>query len=210
MIYIFIGSDLNNKKDILKKFSKESEVIVLSSLQINKNLLENHAGTSSLFGQKQSLFLNDVLIESEDVFNKTLLDLLDKSENNFIFFIDSMNATDEKKFKKYTIERFFKKELKKVPDYNIFDIATFFSKKDKIGTWIMYQRLINKNVSPEEISGILFWKIKTMIINGDKTFDQLTLKKHLISITDIYHKAHRGELDFTLSLEGFLMASLSK
>ena len=210
MIYIFIGSDLNNKKDILKKFSTESEVVVLSPLQINKNLLENYAGTSSLFGQKQSLFLNDVLIESEEVFNKTLLESLDKSENNFIFFIDFMNMTDEKKFKKYAIERFLKKEIKKVPDYNIFDIATFFSKKDKIGTWTMYQRLINKNVNPEEISGILFWKIKTMIINGDKTFDQVTLKKHLIQLTDIYHKAHRGELDFTLTLEKFLLTSLSR
>ena len=49
-----------------------------------------------------------------------------------------------------------------------------------------------------------------MILNGTKFFSKEELKKASSELVSIYHKAHRGEYDFTISLEQFILSSLSK
>ena len=37
-------------------------------------------------------------------------------------------------------------------------------KRDKKGAWAEYQKVLKEGLVPEEIHGILFWQIKTMLL----------------------------------------------
>jgi hypothetical protein len=120
-------------------------------------------------------------------------------------------APAKKKYQKHaTIEDFSMMESKQVPKVNVFNIADNFSKKDKINAWILYGEAISTGVAPEEISGILFWKIKSMVLTGSRFFSIDELKNRSSQLVSIYHKSHKGELDFTIGLEQFILSSLSK
>ena len=99
---------------------------------------------------------------------------------------------------------------KKLPKINIFGIADAYARRDKINTWSLYQNAVQEGISPEEISGILFWKIKMMILDGTKFFKKEELYNISSSLVSIYHEAHRGETDFTIALEQFILSTLSK
>ena len=73
----------------------------------------------------------------------------------------------------------------------------------------MYREGVESGIEPEAIAGILFWKIKTMILNGSRMFSIDELKNQSSKIVSIYHLAHRGEVDFIVSLEQFILTSLS-
>jgi hypothetical protein len=49
-----------------------------------------------------------------------------------------------------------------------------------------------------------------MILNGTKVFTKDELKKRSSELVSIYHRAHGGEVDFTISLEQFILNSLNK
>ncbi len=133
------------------------------------------------------------------------------SKTIFIFLEDKLLASEQKKYIKYAqVEKFEEKKIIQVPKVNTFAIADAFARHDKIGTWMLYREAIEAGTSPEAISGILFWKIKTMILEGTKTFSINNLKNQSSAIVSLYHRAHRGESDFTLGLEQFILTTLSK
>jgi hypothetical protein len=139
------------------------------------------------------------------------LSSLKNSPNNLIFIEDKLPASDIKKYKKYAIiEDFSSPTTKTAPKVNVFGIADAFSRRDKIGTWVLYREAVGEGVPPEEISGIIFWKIKTMMLSGSKIFSLSELKKRSSNLVSLYHKAHKGECDFTIGLEEFILSSLSK
>jgi DNA polymerase III delta subunit len=211
MIYILLGNDTKKKNDYIKKLDKTNNIIFLSTNELSKEWFFEQAGSVSLFGELFVFIVDGLIKEGEINFSIEDLIILKDSKTTFIFLEEKLLAPDTKKYKKYaTIEDFTSPTTKKAPKVNVFNIAEAFAKKDKIGTWVLYRQAIEAGSSPEEISGILFWKIKTMILNKDKFFKIDDLKKMLSTLVEIYHKAHRGECDFTISLEQFILSSLSK
>lgn len=211
MIYILLGNDTKKKNDYIKKLDKTNNIIFLSTNELSKEWFFEQAGSVSLFGELFVFIVDGLIKEGEINFSIEDLIILKDSKTTFIFLEEKLLAPDTKKYKKYaTIEDFTSPTTKKAPKVNVFNIAEAFAKKDKIGTWVLYRQAIEAGASPEEISGILFWKIKTMILNKDKFFKIDDLKKMLSTLVEIYHKAHRGECDFTISLEQFILSSLSK
>ena len=105
----------------------------------------------------------------------------------------------------------FNIEIKKtIPKINVFGIADAFSNRNKIEAWILYREAVSQGIPPEEISGIIFWKIKTMILSGSKFFSLDELKNNSSELVSLYHNAHRGESDFVIGLEQFILNSLGK
>jgi DNA polymerase III delta subunit len=128
-----------------------------------------------------------------------------------VFVEEKLLVGEVKKYKKYAvIEDFSIESVKQVSKTNVFGIAEAFSRKDKIGTWVLYRDAISKGVAPEEISGIIFWKIKTMLLNGARVFSVPELKKVSSELVSLYHKAHMGECDFVIGLEQFILSTLNK
>ena len=211
MIYILSGNDTKSKNVYLKKLSKSNIPVFIPSKEITKEKIFDYALSVSLFGELPVVVFSNFLEEGEFELSVEDLILLKDSSTTFIFLENKLLSTEIKKYSKFGIvEDFSLKVSKQIPKMNVFDIADAFSKRDKINTWMLYRNAVSSGVAPEEISGIIFWKIKMMILNGTRIFTSDELKKMSSLLVSIYHKAHRGECDFVISLEQFVLLSLSK
>lgn len=211
MIYILSGNDTKKKNAYLRKLYKNDQPIFVAETGITKEKLFDYAKSVSLFGGSPIVVIENMLKEGDIAFSSSDILILKDSETVFVFVEEKLLLPEIKKYKKYAIiEDFSSSITKKVPKMNVFSIADAFSRKDKIGTWILYRNAVSLGASPEEISGIIFWKIKTMLLTGAKFFSTLELKNRSSELVSLYHRAHRGECDFVIGLEQFILSSLSK
>jgi DNA polymerase III delta subunit len=211
MIYILVGNQTKKKSARARSLALSHELITLADSDISTESLARHASGASLFGEASAIILDNVLNAGTIQFTAELLSALQNSPNICIFTEDKLLAADEKKYKKYaTIERYEEKPVKATPKVNIFTIADLYEKHDKMGAWREYLRAIDSGVEPEAISGILFWKIKTMILGQSRAFPRESLVSHSSALVSLYHEAHLGRIDFTIGLEQFILTSLSK
>jgi len=93
--------------------------------------------------------------------------------------------------------------------------------------WTLYQQALRHGVVSEELHGVLFWQVKSMLLamlskdakesrlnpfvyskakNYAKNFTLPELKKISSQLITMYHRAHRGEVDFDVSLEKFFLS----
>lgn len=211
MIYIVSGNDSKNKNIFLKGLYNNNLPILLSKTEINKSSLFEQASSVSLFGEIPIVLIENGIKEINNILKEKDIDILNKSKTVFILLEERVLVSDLKRYKKDCLIKDFNIDNKKqISQSNIFNIADSFSQRDKINTWILFRNAISTNISPEEISGIIFWKIKTMILNGNKNFSINELKNMSSKIVSIYHNSHKGDVDFTVGLEEFILSSLSK
>lgn len=211
MIYILSGNDTKKKNAYLKKLAKNDQPVFISEKNVSKQIIFDYANSVSLFGGSPVIVTENILKNSEITISREELDNLKDSKTIFVFLEEKLLVPEIKKLKKYAIiEDFNITVLNKKPKMNTFSIAEAFSRRNKIETWILYREAIALGTAPEEISGIIFWKIKMMLLNGTKFFSVDELKNNSSHLVDIYHKAHKGELDFTIGLEQFILSSLNK
>ena len=207
MIYILVGNDTKKKSVYIKTLAKAREVLALDGANISKDLLLSYASSVSLFGESQIIILDNIITKGELILSNEDLGIMQNSPTIFVYIEDKLLVANEKKYKKYAdIERFEEKTQGKKPAFNTFVIADAFGRHDKVGAWINYREAIDSGILPEPISGILFWKIKTMMLAKPTPL----LKKQSGELVSLYHRAHRGECDFVIGLEQFILSSLSK
>jgi len=211
MIYILVGNDIKKRSAYLKTLLKNREVIQLTQGGVSKESLIGYAQSQNLFGDSPTILMENFLHDGVTLLSAKDLTLLQESTSIFIFLEDTLKAVDEKKYKKYAaIEHFSEKVVASSPKFNTFVITDAFGRHDKISTWILCREALEKGVEPEAISGLLFWKIKTMMLGNNNLFTKDELKNQSSAIVSLYHRAHRGECDFGIGLEQFILSSLSK
>ncbi len=209
MIYILVGEELKSKGLYIKEVTKNREIIFLGSSILTRDLILNYSSNISLFNEFPVIVVENILKEENIIFSATEFDYLKDSKTIFIFKEDKLTALEQKKYKKHaTIENFDVKKII-IEKFNAFSITDAYANRDKIGAWVLYRKGIESGVEPEAIAGILFWKIKTMLLNSTKIFSKEELKKQSSQIVSLYHNAHRGEVDFIIGLEQFILTSLS-
>ncbi len=211
MIYILSGNDNKKKNVYLKKLCKTDTTIILSQAETSKEKIFEYAGSFSLFGGSPIIVVENLIKEKVINLSDEELSTLKDSKTTFVFFEEKVLASDLKKFKKYVaVEDFTTSVIKQIPKMNVFGVADAYARRDKIGTWVLYREAVSQGVTPEEISGIIFWKIKTMLLSGTKFFSPSELKKRSSELVTLYHRSHKGECDFTIGLEQFILNTLSK
>lgn len=209
MIYILIGNDLKKKNIYIKEIIGDYDIIPLNFSSLDKPSILNFIG-QDLFGKKKVIVLSDILSSGEIDFSVDELSGLKNSSNIFVFKEDKLLTSDQKKYKKYAeIESFETAKTQMPTKFNVFDITDAFGRHDKISTWVLYNQAISLGIEPESIAGVMFWKIKTLILKGSNSFSMRELKQQSSDIVSLYHKAHRGEVDFVIGLEQFILNSLS-
>jgi DNA polymerase III delta subunit len=210
MIYLIYGNDNKEKNIKTKDLAKSASIVRVPADQITQNALLNFSSQTQLFGEAPIVVVENALSEEDNIFNPELLDKLKDSTNIFVFLEDNLTQAFIKKYKKYLQEIFYfeKKEISK-SKINAFVVADMFARRDKVGAWTSYLDLIENGEAPEAISGMLFWKIKTMISsNINKPYSSLELIQASSNLVDIYHKGHSGELDMKVALEQFILSTI--
>jgi hypothetical protein len=74
-------------------------------------------------------------------------------------------ASEVKKFEKHAEKvQEFVDEAEEIGEerngFKIFSITDAFGKRDRKEMWVLYTKAKRKNISDEEIHGILFWQVK--------------------------------------------------
>ena len=211
MITFLVGTDTKKKYAYIDAQAKGKERIVLPQDGSAKELLLSYASGVSLFGESPVVLLQSMIGENIFELSKEEWVLLSESHTRFLFSEDTLLKADEKRLMKYgSVERFEHKEVNIKQAFNPFALADYYARRDKMNAWITYTSLIDNGDEPEKICGMLFWKIKTMIQNGTTVFTKEELYHQSSQLVSLYHRAHRGEVDFTLGLEQFIVQTLSK
>jgi hypothetical protein len=115
---------------------------------------------------------------------------------------------------------------------DFFEFANTLGERNKRQLWTIYQEALSESVASEEVHSMFFWQVKAMLCavktkdageaglnpfvyskaksyakNYGKTAEEAEEKLRQMSATlcDMYHEAHRGNLDFAVGLEKFIL-----
>jgi DNA polymerase III delta subunit len=239
MIYLLYGSDTTKSREklhelvgsLLKK-KPDASYVRLTDETFEEASLDEHIGGMGLFSQKTIVELDNVFRnkEAKPVVIDRLKDIAE-SDNIFVVLEGELTAGDVKKFEKYAekVQEFTEPhsaEASRGKDFNIFSLTDVFGKRDRKQLWVLYTKAKRKNISAEEIHGILFWQVKAMFqaqsassakeaslnpfvyqksqgfLRNFKAEELKTISSKLVSM---YHDARRGIRDFDLALEKFIL-----
>lgn len=245
MIYFYYGTDNESAR-------KKAKVTVDSLLAKKPDATLIKIGDEDLSESKiielvggQALFSNKYIVYFFRTFdNKNNKELILKKikefagpDNIFIFAEGKTDKTTLAKIEKNAekVQGFIKTEkiltkkealAQKGEKIDFFEFADALGKRDKKGLWVLYQDALAEQVPAEEVHGIFFWQIKSMLLGklcknaeeaGMKSFPFQKSREYSRNFKDgelenlssklvaMYHEAHRGNTDFFVSLEKFIL-----
>jgi len=215
MIYLFYGDDMEKKLSVYEKFikatPKNTETLFVSRNNFNEVQIESLYSGSSLFSDKSSIIFSGIL-ENEETRNFILdkLGLIGESANSFVFLEGKLNKPIVDAFKKARAElNYFELPKEKKEKFDNFLIANAFASKDKLNTWIYFRQAIDLGASLEEINGILFWKIKDLILKKNfSKFKEEQLKNFISELSYLLPEARKKGQDAEAVFENFLLEVL--
>lgn len=236
MLYVLHGSDIEKGKDKLRELAQnlQSKKPDASFFRIDDESFDTSQLSELMEGQ--GLFENKYIVvfdrvfanaEAKEVVLKNLVSIAD-SQNIFILFegkLDKKTITRlEKRAEK--IQVFEGKEKEKKEDFNIFALTDALGRRDRKNLWVLYRKAKQKGIPDEEIHGILFWQVKSMLLadgakNSDdaglnpfvyrkslqflKNYTEAEVKKLSSSLVSLSHDARRGLHEFDIALERFIL-----
>lgn len=171
MLYFLYGDRIESRKnlakhlDALEKKRPDAEVFRVKAENYSEDLILELVASQGLFSKKYIIVL-DSLLEKKDT-REGLLKFLDdfkSSEHVFLLIEEDIDKKTLDEVKKH-VEKVWYFEIKeKKTFFNIFSLANFLGDKDRKNLWINFLKFINEGVSGEEISGILFWQMKNIML----------------------------------------------
>ena len=207
----------------------------------NQVNFEEYLAGQGLFNDKYIVFLDNILEETtiKDYILEKLPEI-SKSANIFIWLERKIAKPVADKIKKNAekAQEFLETSEKgrdfsveggktfSLGEFNIFSLADAFGRRDKKNLWTLYQKATMREIPAEEISGVLFWQLKSMILaEKSKSAEEAGIKPFVFSkakafarnykedelknisseLVSIYHDSHRGIGDFETALEAFIL-----
>ncbi len=212
MIYLFCGDDAKNKRQSYEKFvnsEKESKgLFYVNRNNFNEMELESLYSGANLFSLL-SVIVFENIFEYEETRDFILekLGLMGQSPNSFIFLESKLNKLLLDAFKEARAEiNIFELPKEKKEKFDNFLVANAFSRKDKLNLWIYFRQAVDLGVGLEELVGVLFWKIKDMIIKKDFGKWKIEeLKNSTSCLSYLLPKARKEGRDAEVALEEFLL-----
>ncbi len=233
MLYVFVGDDgMRVRKEahaFLNTFSEEHAERITADL-FEKGMFADYAGGVSLFGgdsKEEAPVLLDFLSEDSEALESLVeyAETLKNSTRAFVVmdsgFPAAMGRTLKQHAEKYTEIEGGAHGQK----FNTFSLADALCDKDKKMLWVLLMRARLAGVAGEEIAGVLFWQLKTLMLaektasaeEADvKSFPYQKAKRALKNfphgevtklserLLKVYHDGH-AEKDMDIELERFVL-----
>jgi hypothetical protein len=188
--------------------SKDIENFFISRHNFNPMQIESLYSGSSLFSPHCAIFFQNILdYEETRDFILDKLKMMGDSNNYFIFLESKQNKSILDIFKKARAElNIFELPKEKKEKFDNFLIASAFANKDKLNTWICFRQSVNAGASLEEINGVLFWKIKDLILKKNfGKFKEEQLKMFTARLSYLLPEARKKGQDAETAFEQFLL-----
>jgi DNA polymerase III delta subunit len=216
MIYFLHGTDVDKARgkahdlvDSLLKKKPDASFFKMNVENWSIAQLQEYAGGQGLFANKYIVFL-DRLCEDKKVKEDFLdfIKVLGESQNIFIILEGKLDkATAGKIEKKAEKTQEFLLPEKKKEEYNAFALANAVGNRDKKNAWILYRKAIDKGEAPEALHGMMFWKVKSMMIGG---LGNAYSKEELYNLADrlitTYHDSRRGVHELETGVEALILS----
>jgi len=245
MIYFYFGSDFDNARkkakvtvDSLLSKKPDATLIKIGDEDIKEDRIAELVGGQALFSSKYIVYFYKTFDnkKNREIILKSIKEI-SKSDNIFIFAEGKLDAGAVTKIGKSAekIQEFTKPEktLNKKEKLaligekiDFFEFADALGRRDKRGLWVLYQDALAEQVPAEEVHGIFFWQVKSMLLakkckNAEeagmksfpfdkargyaKNYKDGELEKISSELVSMYHEAHRGNIDFFIALEKFIL-----
>ncbi|MDO8591253.1 MAG: hypothetical protein Q7R65_04760 [bacterium] len=236
MLFFLHGTDTDKAREkahemlaSLHKKKPEAELFRLDADNWDEIRLDELVGAQGLFERKFIVFVNRLFDnkEAKEVLLKKL-PAIAESENVFIFLDGKVDKATLVEITEVAekVQLFEKTEAKKPQSFNIFSLADAFGERDRKALWVIYQKAVRNDASPEELSGILFWQIKNLMLAREsasaseaslnpfvfgkskrysRNFSLDELAVLALELVTLYHSSHRGQVDFEAGIERFVL-----
>ncbi|MEI6843201.1 MAG: hypothetical protein WCK48_01685 [bacterium] len=234
MIYFLHGTDTHKTRrklhevlDILKKKRPNAEVFKITAENWSESRLTELLSSQGLFDEKYIVILDGLLDkgESKDCIMGNLGEI-QKSIHPFLIMERKIDVRNVEKVKKVS-EKFFEFVTPPKDETGIFVITKPLVEKDKKGLWITYTKLLQDDVAPEEIHGVIFWQIKNMILasrskdtkesgltpfqykialSGGRQYKDEELIQMSNDLVEMTHKVRSGKGDLEIMLEKWILS----
>src|SRR3989339_470988 len=212
MLYLFSGDDAKNKiinyEKFIKSLPKDVEVFRVNRNDFDQVQIESFYSGSSLFSTKSAVVFSGILeYEETREFILEKLELMGKSGNTFVFLEGRLNKPILDTFRKARAElNVFELPKEKKEKFDNFLVANAFANKDKLNTWVYFRQAVDVGVVMEELIGVLFWKIKDMLLKKNfSKFSEEQLKIFVSRISYLLPEARKAGRDAEAAFEQFLL-----
>lgn len=215
MLYLFAGDDAKNKilnyEKFIQEIPKGTEVFQISRNNFDSMQIESfYSGASLFFASCMVVFQGILEREENRDFVLSKLNLMGESGNSFVFLEGKLNKPVLDLFKKVEPKKIkiniFELPKEKKEKYDNFLVANAFANKDKLNTWICFRQAMDLGVGMEEIIGVLFWKVKDLLLKRNFTkFSEEQLKNFAAKISYLLPEARKNGLDAEAAFEQFLL-----
>jgi hypothetical protein len=211
MISIVIGDTATLRQGLAKKaISKNAKGVSNFVSFKNKevsigDLLTLASQSSDLFSQGTVVLLFDVFAKLEDDIQNELK-RLQSSKTLFVFLETEVKSKLDKLEKAGAEVLISPKSKQLIKKDNPFAIANALGLRDRMNTWIILHDLLSHGESGEAVSGIMFWKIKTLLLeNNFRKYSKEELEDMVLELPKIIHTGRREGEDLSVSLESFVL-----
>ncbi|MDP3646165.1 MAG: hypothetical protein Q8R25_03685, partial [bacterium] len=104
-------------------------------------------------------------------------------------------------------ELFEKKSIGNAKEaFEVFSLANALARRDRKQLWVLYQKAKREGIDDAAIQGILFWKVKTMIMARDtRAYSEEELIALARDLITIVFRARRGKFTLADGLERFIL-----
>lgn len=234
MIYLFLGQYKKASQkaaglvEALIKKQPDATVLKFNVENFAPRNISDLIATQGLFFSKNVIVLSKIFDETEnkEAMVKSLAEI-QASQNIFIFIEESLDKKSLEKFEKFSekIQEVKGEEKKAAVPFNMFSLTDALGRRDKKNLWLLYREAL-KNGAAEEVYGILWWQLKTLLIvkrakntadSGLKPFvfskasDFLRnfkdgeIEKKAFDLVKIYHNSRRQSAEMEISLEKWIL-----
>ncbi len=212
MIYLFAGNNIHEKliayEEFIKSIPTDVEIFKFNRNDLDQNQIGSFYSGSGLFFKK-SLIIFSNFLEYEETRNFILdkLSLMAESTNSFVFMEGKLNKAILDAFKKSRAElNVFELPKMKMEKFDNFLLANAFGARDKLKLWIYFRQAVDLGVVMEELVGVLFWKIKDMLLKKNfSKFSEEELKNFIAKLSYLLPEARKKGLDAEAVFEQFLL-----
>lgn len=233
MLYVTYGTDREKTGAYVAKIigallkkRPHADVFTVTSDSFSASDIPRFVGGSGLFEDKHIVRLEG-LLQNDETRDHVLDYVPQMAESGHIFILreESLTAPLKKTLEKHAKEtRLFDVKASKEKKLNVFAMTDALAARDKKKLWMLYREAIQEGLPPEELHGILWWQIKTILqaAEGDagdmKPFALMKAKNALRHYTKeeaqnlarafvrMYHESRRGHVDFEVGLEKLLLS----
>ena len=226
MLYVYHGSDVPKSLEKARTLANslrakrvDATFLEVDADRWSPSIIEENVGGQGLFSSKYIIFLNRVT-EHDDA-KESLSDfiqIMNESTNIFILLEGKLHAELKKAVEKYAEKvveteetkfgspRFGGKPGAGKDEFNIFALADAVGSRNVLKSWSIYRQAVDQGIEAESIIGVLFWKVKSMVLSKNtNSYSHEELGNLLTDFIQIYHDGHRGLVDMELGLERRLL-----